>query len=181
MDIKESNEFINIIHADVTRCVANLNEDNDFDFWARAYIRGVASLIEGVTFIYKKMIVSLWVEGTIDLNIEQQLFFRNLDWRTTRSGKIEINEKKLSAKDSLKTFFVQLREVVPNYSPDFDAEWAKLLMFFDVRDALIHPKSLVGLKLEKSTLLNIECGRRWFHEQIKRVNDGLLTILPARG
>ncbi len=182
MDIKDANEFIRIIHADVKQCVIHLNENSDFDFWSRAYVRAVASLIEGVAFIYKKMILSLWTEGALRLTTEQQLFFHNLDWRVTRSGEVETTEKKLPTKDGLKGLFAQLGLVVPNYRPDFDGKgWAGLVLFYDVRDALIHPKSLAGLKPEKTILLAIEDGRAWLNEQLKRVNNGLLAILPPHG
>jgi hypothetical protein len=177
--VEESIEFIRIIHADVKQCVIHLNENADFDFWSRAYIRAMASLIEGVAFIYKKMIVSLWTEGALILTTEQQLFFHNLDWRVTKSGEVETTEKKLPTKDGLKSLFVQLGLVVSGYTPDFSGKgWAGLVLFYDIRDALIHPKSLAGLKPEKVTLLAIEDGRAWLNEQLKQVNNRILAILP---
>ena len=180
--VEEGNEFIRIIHGDVKLCVLHLNENDDFELWSRAYIRAVASLIEGVAFIYKKMIVSLWREGALNLTTEQQLFFHNLDWRVTRTGEVATTEKKLPTKDGLKGLFAQLGLILPSYTPDFGGKgWAGLNLFYDVRDALIHPKSLAGLKPEKDTLLTIEEGRAWLNEQLKQVNNELLAILPPHG
>jgi hypothetical protein len=182
MNLSDANEFIRIIHGDVKQCVNRLNENTDFDFWARSYIRAVASLIEGTTFIYKKMIVSLWAERVLQLSTEQQLFFHNLDWRITRSGDVETTDKRLPSKEGLRAFFAQLGMVIPGYKPDFGGKgWAGLSLFYDVRDALIHPKSLQGLKLEKKTVSAIEDGRAWLNEQLKKVNDEMVDRLKPNG
>jgi hypothetical protein len=127
------------------------------------------------------MIASLWSNGALQLSTEQQLFFINLDWSVDTSGKIKSTEKKLPSKTSLKALFVQLGYVVPGYRADFNNGWDELITFYDVRDALIHPKTIEGLKPEKATLLRIEKGREWLQIQLRQVNDALLAVLPPRG
>lgn len=175
MKLEEMGIFIKTIHSDVNACIERINADEDMEFWARMYIRSLASLVEGTSYMYRDIIRGLWQGGEIKLTTEQQLFFLNLDWRVVNSGQIETTEKKLPSKESLKCLLTQIGVILPSYKPDFVSKgWAQLLEFYQTRDALIHPKTLIALHIKKDKLKELDVGRAWFANECRNINDALI-------
>lgn len=175
-------ELLRVLNSDVNACMEKINCQEHFDFWGRMYIRSLASMVEGTAHVYRTIILQWWKSGELHLNTEQQPYFSNMDWTVTNTGEIKVSEKRLPTKQMLKVLFKQCGYLIQSYQPNLTGYgWGRLMEFYPIRDALIHPKSLTGVKVTKQKLARIDEGRQWLRKEQLRINHGFIELTKDSG
>ncbi len=93
-------KLFEVLYSDVKTSIYKLNDcsDDEFDFYARAYLRAYASWIEGVVWAYKDLISRVENGWYKVLPTEYQLYLFEYDWKITDNGKPVLQQKKIKTK-----------------------------------------------------------------------------------
>lgn len=159
---------------DVSISASKINANpEEFDYYSRAYIRAVASWVEGSISMYKA--IAVHHPKRHNLPLESQLYLHDFDW-AIQNGKIKSSTKKVRTKDNLKCFFSTMSELHSDYLVDFDSSgWSSLMGFYEHRDSMMHPKCIDDLILNKDVILRVQAGVVWFRDQISKLNECIST------
>jgi hypothetical protein len=182
---KNTQEIFNlfkVMNNDVQLSINRLNRDSpsseDFDFYARAYIRAYASWIEGSLSLYKDLIKNIDVNWCKELPLEYQLYLFEYDWSIKGSGEPYLTSKKIGTKDNISCFFRLISRLSSDFSVDKSkSSWSDVVFFYTVRDRMMHPKNCDSLIITKYELNQCERGRIWLNMVFQEIRNKILEKL----
>jgi len=152
---------------DVKTSVMKLNNCNqdEFDFYARAYLRAYASWIEGNIWMYKELIRRIETQWYKNLSTEYQLYLFEYDWKIKNNGEPVLQQKRIKTIDNLKGLFFVLSHIFEDFSIDRGQKgWENVLYFYTIRDRTMHPTNLDSFKISKSDIEKCDNGRVWLED-----------------
>ena len=174
-DVDNIIQLIKKLSSDVDFSIQNLNEavnnDIEFEYYARSYIRSMASWIEGMIWVFKKTIASSKYQKQKNISLESQLYLIEHDWRLSHSGKPKLQSKKIKTKENIKGLFYVVHEIFGGEEINYTGQgWEGVLHFYKVRDRMMHPSDLQCLSIKKEDIKQCECGREWLKEKFKNIS-----------
>lgn len=177
---EEVKAAITAIETDMNMAVKKLNSAGDeFDFYARAYVRAMGTWVEGVLWLHKTIITQYESKWHEELPMEDQLYLFESDWEI-RSGKPVRVNKKIATKQNLKSFFHVAAKIFQDYSVDLGGQgWQDILYFFSLRDRLMHPSGISSLIFSREDLDRCDNGRIWLRDQFSDLREEVLAKLDA--
>jgi len=171
-------EVIKVLESDMKFAVQNFNDstDSNFDFWARTYVKTLGSWIEGNLWVYKYILVNSNIPKALGFSIEEQLYLQEASWKVDNRSEIKVEDKKIGVKQNIKAFMKLMSKHSSSSFEDLSGNgWKGLEQFFDIRDRLMHPKSLNGLNVNKNQIHAIEKGRIWLRSNFNAVQEVIKT------
>lgn len=166
------------IETDINMAIRKLNSAGDeFDFFARAYLRAMGSWVEGALWLHKTIVRQAESQWHLVLPMEDQLYLFETDWEI-RSGKPVQIKKKFSTKANLKSFFYVMSKIFPGYSVDTGGRgWQNILYFYSLRDRLMHPSGISSLIFSREDLDRCDKGRVWLRDQFTELRDEIVKAI----
>jgi len=163
--VQKTTELFDALNSDIQNSILKLNSCNidEFDFYARAYLRALASWIEGSLWIFKKIISQNEYQWHKNLALEEQLYLFEYDWKIEQDTPI-ITQKKIRTKDNLRAFIRVAGHLFDQFKPDIKGGWSDLMHFYNLRDRTMHPTSLDSLHIRRKDIEICDRGRKWLHE-----------------
>lgn len=170
--------------SDVNTSISKLNSssEEEFDFYARTYIRALASWIESSLWMHKLIIQKADEKWYLQLPIEMQLYLLEYDWKIDSASSPSLTEKKIPTKQNLKAFFKVMQQMFSGYEGvNFGTDgWKSVLDFYKLRDQMMHPSGVQGLTFTKQEIERCDDGRLWLNEQFLNVRTQIQTKYNLR-
>jgi len=168
-------QLMKILYGDIFYSIEKMkSEENDFDYYARSYLRAYASWVEGSVWLYKEVIRKIEYQWHKNLPLASQLYLFEYDWDIKNSGQPELRQKKVRTKDNLKGFFFVMNQIFDDYSVNTNCnEWSDVQYFYGLRDKLMHPSNVAQLAISKDDIKRCDIGRVWLHEQFTNLSAAI--------
>lgn len=175
-ELNKVSQLIATFNSDVDFAINNLNsskeDEEEFEFLARSYIRAVASWAEGIIWVLKHAIIHAEGQWHKNLPLESQLYLFEHDWKLSNSGQPKLTSKKLKTEENLKGFFYVAYEIFGGEKADYSGQgWEDLKYFYKVRNQMMHPSNLDSFQINKKCLDKCENGRLWLKSNLNEVLD----------
>lgn len=179
--LEDIKALIFALEEDINLAIAKVNSSEDeFDFYARSYLRALATWIEGSLWLHKTIVREVEFDWNNVLPIESQLYLAEYDWKIDSRGKPKRETKKIPTKQNLKSFFYVMGQLFENYEADLGGEgWAAVLHFYDLRDRMMHPSGLASLVFSKPDIQRCDTGRLWLKDQFLEIRKNAVEYMDA--
>ncbi len=144
-------------------------------FGIRTVIRTAAALIEGVIYQLRLVCLAAAEDNLLLYSVEEILALKQENISIDNNGKIKIRVSFQQIQSSIAFTFLMFskihgKEITIDKA---DIRWKSFIAFINVRNGLMHPKSLNDLELisDDSQTKNKECveGVSWFIENHQRI------------
>ncbi|HET8710789.1 MAG TPA: hypothetical protein VFM32_05405 [Spongiibacteraceae bacterium] len=180
--LSEHGDLLKVMMSDVNYSVEKLNSgDENYDYYARAYLRSYASFIEGSIWVYKELIKRSKDKLFEKMPLDFQLYIYEIDLNIKSSGEPEVRNKKIKTKDNLKGFFYVISKLLPEYKIDLTTnEWSDISFFYSLRDKMMHPTSTNSLNISHEDIVRCDRGRAWLLDQYKQINTNLSKLMKTK-
>ena len=142
------NFIIDILQSDLDRCsdeCIKAREKEDVQFWRRALVRAVFSLMEGVVHRMKQIALAYYKKRRVNFSASEIMILSDKSYELDRQGKIAEKRLKASLTGNIRLAFSMFARVHHStYDLRVDnAAWEAFLKSIEVRDRLMHPKEYV--------------------------------------
>lgn len=163
--------LIEILNSDVQHIVDKLNlSDEELDFNIRSYIRAYSSWIEGTVWMLKELIKGDEHQWHQTMPLASQLYLFEHDWKIKNTGEPVLTSRKLKTKENIKGLFHITTHLDQSFGIDYNSKgWNQIIHFYELRDNLMHPKSLDSLSITKNQVLKCDEGRAWLFSKFAEV------------
>jgi hypothetical protein len=156
--------------------------DDEEQLHRRTLVRTMFAWIEGSVFALKREVLEHHELGRLSLSAAECAILREESYTLRDSGAIDVSPSYARLLPNIKfTFPVYARAWGKSFEfdPPLSAElrWQKLHRAHQIRNRLMHPKSIEQLVVSDSDLEDVLSGASWFEEQLDRLGDIIVETL----
>ncbi|MDE2385139.1 MAG: hypothetical protein KGO53_11025 [Alphaproteobacteria bacterium] len=174
MEEIEIEDFVGVLIGDVNKCHKILIE-NDTQANRRNLVRAVFAAIEGLSW---RVRTDLARQQQRNLHYLELAAMREETYSVSPSGKLQVSQKFLPLQASLRLTISLIKRFRPNYSEDFSHQgWSNLLAAIELRNRLVHPKSLQDLSVNEKDINRALTGFYWILALIIKVLQESIALL----
>jgi hypothetical protein len=161
-------------------------DPEDFDeieqLHRRTLVRTLFAWIEGSVFAMKREVLEHHKLGRLSLSVAECAILREESYTLRDSGDTDVSPSYAKLLPNIKfTFPIYARAWGKSFEfdPPLSAEprWQKLHRAYQIRNRLMHPKSMEQLAVSDSDLEDVLSGASWFEEQLDRLDDITFEVL----
>lgn len=175
-------ELIERLREDWCYADEQLGFDEDDQFYRRTLVRTLFAMVEGAVFALKQEALEQYRIGKLELSPGEHAMLSEVSYSLKKSG--AVNESscypKLIANIKF-TFPICARAwgTLFEFDPPLSKEpkWGKFCQAIEIRNRLMHPKSLEDLEVQDSDLTDVLDAASWFSEQLDRLDQITLEVL----
>ena len=169
-------ELVDELKDDVDYAIEEMDECDDDQFSRRTYVRTVFAMIEGAVFALKQEVLEESRIGRFDLSPAEHAVLSEQSYSLVESGGTRIGSYYPQLKANIKFAFPIFARALGGafkFDPSLnrDPRWQSLCRAKEVRDRLMHPKSVEELEVNDSDLSDVEDAAGWIEEQLARVGE----------
>ena len=169
-------ELVDELRGDVDQAIEEMEDYDDDQFSRRTYVRTVFAMIEGAVFALKQEALEQSCLGKFDLSSD------DLAKLAEKSGYLSFRE---NIKFTFPIFARAFGETF-KFDPSLGQAqgWRSLCQAKEVRDHLMHPKSVDQLEVNDSDLSTVKDAAEWVEEQLDRVGEiswGRIRCILSQG
>ena len=135
---------------------------DEFQLFARAFVRALFAHVEGVTYLMRQVIIWAHDRGEIALTEAER---SDLNEREPMTGKPRFN----SLKENFRLAFQHFPKLFgsPYQLDKSGQDWHFFCASIKVRDAITHPKTTSEFKLSSDALREAQRAAVWFNESLR--------------
>ncbi|MBN2390226.1 MAG: hypothetical protein JXR84_05870 [Anaerolineae bacterium] len=180
--------FLGTDWSDIDDAIDSLDLDmgdlsiNDFDsherdqHLRRTLVRTLFAMIEGTTFAYKQHILADYEASRGQLSHAEYAVLTEEAYQLTNSGTIRTSPNYPNIKANIKFAFPLYARTLGadfKFTPSLDKDpgWQSLCQSIEIRNRLMHPKSLEELEVSDADLKHAYRAADWFEDQVNRLEN----------
>ncbi|MGC9396298.1 MAG: hypothetical protein ACP5J4_15755 [Anaerolineae bacterium] len=160
--------------------------DNDYSVQhlRRTLVRTLFAMIEGITFAHKQKILADYEAGRRHLSHAEYAILTEESYQLRDSGTIRTSPNYPNIQANIKFVFPLYARILDSeftFDPPLSAPgWQSLCRSIEIRNRLMHPKSLTDLDVTDTDLEEVEKAAEWFTAQIDRLESLFWHMLMQR-
>lgn len=138
------------------------------DFLRRAAVRATFACVEGVIFGLKQLALALPTKNTYTLTAAEEALLREKTYKIDKKGMAGEDKAKIGLSSNLLFTFYIVAKIMGESSPiDVSKnEWKIFKDAIEIRDRLMHPKSVAALEVSDEEIQKVNQAYCWFHNNL---------------
>ena len=153
------------LNSDLQQCKRNLKPDRT-GFWDRTYVKCLFSLVEGIMFRMRQIILSASSQGALKLEASEITLLAEETYQLKKNGTIKKRESYLQFLPGVRLTVQMLGKAIglEDYviSAFSDNGWAAFQEAAKIRNRLTHPKNAKDLMVYEEELQQAKLAEQWF-------------------
>lgn len=135
----------------------------EFQLFARAFVRALFAHVEGVTYLKRQVV--LWAYDRGEIALTQSELSSLSEGARGGTGKCQFN----TVKENFRLAFDYFPRLFgSSYQPDKNSQgWCFFCRSIKVRDAITHPKTTTEFKLSGDAVREAQIAAMWFNETLR--------------
>jgi len=164
-DTRRLFEFVRAHTDSVLSDRQNSAKFDEFQLYARAFVRAFFAHVEGVTYLMRQVVI--WAHDRDEIALTEPEVSSLSESERNAAGKLRFN----SVKENFRLAFNYFPRLFGStYRPDKSGQgWHFFCTSIRVRDAITHPKTTTEFKLSGDAVREAQIAAVWFNEILRKL------------
>jgi hypothetical protein len=173
-ELNQTVQLVSVLQNDFNAALEETQLDWKNSSRRRTLTRSFFALVEGTIASLKSRVLSQYRRGDCDLSPAEYAILAEESYGIKESGRIRITPNFIPLKANIKFAFSIFAAKIGDTSFDLDTRgsgWQDFLKAIDIRNSLMHPKSLDELEFDDAKLECVLNAANWFGAQFEELMD----------
>lgn len=139
----------------------------------RTAIRTLFAYIEGTLFVLKQQVLEQCESKRIELGPEEYALLREWSYDLKDNGEPRLSDKFLRLAANMRFTFRVYAQKLGNAKFEIDTNdsgWKDLIEAIEIRNNLMHPKSITDLQINNAQLQRVLSAARWYRSTVNKLS-----------